>query len=408
MLENIRISFQSIFAHKLRSTLTMLGVIIGIAAIIAIVSMIEGQSEALKSNLVGMGNNTINVVYEDMSMMGEGYYNTSSYLSAPPVKADTIEQIRSFEIISGISLYHESWNAPAYHLANLSYPQSYGVDSAYFELFPVTMIEGRLLSQEELVGVSQVVMINEDVQSELFPDTSPIGQFIEVKGIPFRVVGTFTDKQEGSFFYGDWSEPKMYFPIGVWPLIEGFDAPTQIAVQASSSEHIQEAGMVAADLLNSDLSPFEMESAMYNVMDLQAIAEEIAAYNMTFALLLGGIASISLLVGGIGVMNIMLVSVTERTREIGIKKALGAKRHIILMQFLTEAIVLTSMGGVLGIAGGIGIAKVISVVIGMPFMISIPAIIGSLVFSMIVGIVFGILPSLKASNLQPVDALRYE
>ncbi len=386
----------------------MLGVIIGIAAIIAIVSMIEGQSEALKSNLVGMGNNTINVVYEDMSMMGEGYYNTSSYLSAPPVKADTIEQIRSFEIISGISLYHESWNAPAYHLANLSYPQSYGVDSAYFELFPVTMIEGRLLSQEELVGVSQVVMINEDVQSELFPDTSPIGQFIEVKGIPFRVVGTFTDKQEGSFFYGDWSEPKMYFPIGVWPLIEGFDAPTQIAVQASSSEHIQEAGMVAADLLNSDLSPFEMESAMYNVMDLQAIAEEIAAYNMTFALLLGGIASISLLVGGIGVMNIMLVSVTERTREIGIKKALGAKRHIILMQFLTEAIVLTSMGGVLGIAGGIGIAKVISVVIGMPFMISIPAIIGSLVFSMIVGIVFGILPSLKASNLQPVDALRYE
>ncbi|WP_368505019.1 ABC transporter permease [Alkalihalophilus sp. As8PL] len=408
MLENIRISFQSIFAHKLRSTLTMLGVIIGIAAIIAIVSMIEGQSEALKSNLVGMGNNTINVVYEESSMMGEGFYNTSSYLSAPPVKDETIEQIRSLDMVSGISLYHESWSAPAFHLTHFSYPQSIGVDEAYFDLFPVTLLEGRQLTEKELLGTAQVVMINEDVQSELFPETSPIGQFLEVKGMPFRVVGTFTDKSEDSLFYGDWTEPKMYFPRGVWPLIEGFDAPTQIAVQATSSEHIQEAGMLAADFLNNDLSAFEMETAMYNVMDLQAIAEEIAAFNMAFALLLGGIASISLLVGGIGVMNIMLVSVTERTREIGIKKALGAKRHIILMQFLTEAIVLTSIGGMLGIAGGIGIAKIISTIIGMPFMISIPAIIGSLVFSMLVGIVFGILPSVKASNLQPVDALRYE
>jgi putative ABC transport system permease protein len=408
VLENIRISFQSIFAHKLRSTLTMLGVIIGIAAIIAIVSMIEGQSEALKSNLVGMGNNTINVVYEEQSMMGEGYYNTSSYLSAPPVKEETIEQIKSLDIVNGISLYHESWNAPAFHLTQFSYPRAIGVDQAYFDLFPVTMAEGRPLTEDELTGTAQVVMINEDVRAELFPDKSPLGEFIEVKGIPFRVVGIFTEQTEESMFYGGWTEPKMYFPRGIWPFIEGFDAPTQIAVQATSSEHIQEAGMMAADFLNNDLSSADMETAMYNVMDLQAIAEEIAAFNMAFALLLGGIASISLLVGGIGVMNIMLVSVTERTREIGIKKALGAKRHIILLQFLTEAIVLTSIGGILGIAGGIGIAKIISTIINMPFMISIPAIVGSLIFSMLVGIVFGILPSLKASNLQPVDALRYE
>ncbi|WP_332697738.1 ABC transporter permease [Halalkalibacter lacteus] len=409
MLENIRISFQSIFSHKLRSVLTMLGVIIGIAAIIAIVSIIEGQSEALKSNLVGMGNNTINVVYEDMSMMGEGYYNTTSYLSAPPVKEETVEMIRSQSNVAGVSLYHESWNVMAFHQTNSAYPQIYGIDEGYFDLFPMTLVEGRQLSSNELTGTSQVVLINEDARNELFPEGEAVGQLIDMSGIPFRVVGVFTDKvEEDVFYYGDWTQPKMYLPRGVWPLLEGFEAPTQIAVQAISSEHIQEAGMMAADILNADLSPVDMQTAMYSVMDMQQIAEEMAAYNRTFALLLGGIASISLLVGGIGVMNIMLVSVTERTREIGIKKALGAKRYIILFQFLTEAIVLTSLGGALGIGGGIGIAKFISMITGMPFLISVPAIIGSLIFSMFVGIVFGLLPSLKASKLQPVDALRYE
>ncbi|MDT8860394.1 ABC transporter permease [Alkalihalobacillus sp. MEB130] len=409
MLENIRLSFQSIFAHKLRSVLTMLGVIIGIAAIIAIVSMIEGESEALKSNLVGMGNNTINVVYEDMSMMGEGYYSYTSHLTAPPVKEETVELIHSQPNVNGLSLYHETWSSGVFYQANMTYPQMYGVDQGYLDLFPITIVEGRQLTPVELLGKNQFVMLNEDARNELFPEGDALGKLIDLSGIPFQVVGVYTDKTtEDVYYYGDWTEPKLILPKGIWPLIAGYESPTQIAVQATSSEHIQEAGMMAADFLNADLSPADMATAMYSVMDMQAIAEEIAAYNRTFAMLLGGIASISLLVGGIGVMNIMLVSVTERTREIGIKKALGAKRHLILLQFLTEAIVLTSLGGVLGIAGGIGIAKLISMITGMPFMISIPAIIGSLLFSMVVGIVFGLLPSLKASKLQPVEALRYE
>lgn len=209
-------------------------------------------------------------------------------------------------------------------------------------------------------------------------------------------------------FEGDYANPVLYVPKKVWPLIEGFDAPTQIAVQADSSEHIQEAGVMAADLLNQGLSEAELEKAEYSVMDLQEIAQEVESFNQSFALLLGGIASISLLVGGIGVMNIMLVSVTERTREIGIKKALGAKRRVILFQFLTEAVVLTSIGGILGVLAGFGIAKLLTVIFPMPFIVSVPAVVGALIFSMAVGIIFGLLPSIKASKLQPVDALRYE
>lgn len=172
------------------------------------------------------------------------------------------------------------------------------------------------------------------------------------------------------------------------------------------TDAIEEAGQLTASMLNADLPDFE--TAQYRIPDLQAITADLEAANQAFAFLLGGIASISLLVGGIGVMNIMLVSVTERTREIGIKKALGAKRYMILLQFLTEAIVLTSVGGAIGVLLGIGGAKIISNIMDMPFYISISAIVGALVFSMLVGIIFGLLPSIKASKLQPVDALKYE
>ncbi|BAB07393.1 ABC transporter permease [Halalkalibacterium halodurans] len=413
MFEHIRISFQSIFAHKLRSALTMLGVIIGIAAIIAIVSIIEGQSEALKSSMIGLGNNTINVVYESTDMIrGRGedhyYYETTSYMAAPPIEEETVEAIRSYPMVNQISLYHESWNTQAYHMTNSSYPQMFGVDETFLELFPIYMVEGRTFRPGEFDSKNQIILISEGARDELFPDGDAVNQLVDLSGIPFRVVGVFSERTEVDWLYGGWSQPKIYVPKGVWPLLEGFDSPTQIAVQATSSDHIQEAGELAAIHLNSDLSPYEMEAAQYTVADMEAIAEEMAEFNRAFALLLGGIASISLLVGGIGVMNIMLVSVTERTREIGIKKALGAKRHVILLQFLTEAVVLTSLGGALGILLGLGGAKVISSFIGMPFIISLPAVIGGLLFSMIVGIIFGFLPSFKASNLQPVDALRYE
>ncbi|MGN7309871.1 ABC transporter permease [Alkalicoccobacillus gibsonii] len=409
MLENIKLSFQSIFAHKMRSILTMLGVIIGIAAIIAIVSMIQGQSEMLKSSIIGMGNNTIQVTYEDASMGGEEDYwgGGETYISAPPVSDETLEMITSDPLVDTIALFHKSWGVETYHQMNMSYPESVAVDSTYFDLFPVDIHEGRMLTEDELNASSQLVMINEDARMELFEGGEAVGKSIDIKGMPFRVVGVFSDqKSDSEFYYDDWTQPKIYLSKGIWPVVEGYDAPTQILVKAVGPDAIEEAGQLTAGMLNADLSG--METAQYRIPDLQAITADLEAANQAFAFLLGGIASISLLVGGIGVMNIMLVSVTERTREIGIKKALGAKRYMILLQFLTEAIVLTSVGGAIGVLLGIGGAKIISNIMEMPFYISISAIVGALVFSMLVGIIFGLLPSIKASKLQPVDALKYE
>lgn len=409
MLENIKLSFQSIFAHKMRSILTMLGVIIGIAAIIAIVSMIQGQSEMLKSSIIGMGNNTIQVTYEDASMGGEEdmWGSGETYISAPAISDETLEMITSDPLVDTIALFHKAWGVETYHQMNMSYPESIAVDSTYFDLFPVDIHEGRMLSEDELNSSSQLVMINEDARTELFEGGEAVGKSIDIKGMPFRVVGVFEDqKSDSEYYYDEWTEPKIYLSKGIWPIVEGYDAPTQILVKAVGPDSIEEAGQLTAGMLNADLSG--METAQYRIPDLQAITADLEAANQAFAFLLGGIASISLLVGGIGVMNIMLVSVTERTREIGIKKALGAKRYMILLQFLTEAIVLTSVGGAIGVLLGIGGAKIISNIMEMPFYISISAIVGALVFSMLVGIIFGLLPSIKASKLQPVDALKYE
>ncbi|MEK4565833.1 ABC transporter permease [Alkalihalobacillus sp. FSL R5-0424] len=410
MLENIKLSFQSIFAHKMRSILTMLGVIIGIAAIIAIVSMIQGQSEMLKSSIIGMGNNTIQVTYEDASLIGEeDYYwgGGETSITAPPISEDVLDQITTDPLVDTVALFHKTWSIDTYHQMNMSYPEPYAVDSTYFDLFPIDILEGRMLTDEELDGASQLVMINDGTRSELFEGEEAVGQTIDIKGTPFRVVGVFTDqKTGGDMFFDDYVQPKLYLSKGIWPVIGGYDAPTQILVKAVGPDAIEEAGQLTASMLNADLPDFE--TAQYRIPDLQAITADLEAANQAFAFLLGGIASISLLVGGIGVMNIMLVSVTERTREIGIKKALGAKRYMILLQFLTEAIVLTSVGGAIGVLLGIGGAKIISNIMDMPFYISISAIVGALVFSMLVGIIFGLLPSIKASKLQPVDALKYE
>lgn len=405
MLENIRISFQSIWGHKLRSSLTMLGVIIGIAAVIAIFAIIQGRSEDLKSNLIGMGNNTINVVFEEEDMYGEEgmWGGEMSNRSAPPIKQEAIEEILTYPNVNGMSIYYEGWQE-AYHLINVTHPRLLGIDERYLDLFPTTMVEGREFTEFDFASYNQVALINEVAMSELFPEGDALHQTIDIGGIPFKVVGIFSDAMEDSDWY--YPESTIYLPTTIWPLLNGFDAPMQVAVQASSSETIQEVGTMAADRLNMDLPPYE--TAIYQVADFERMMEEISQYDQAFAFILGGIASISLLVGGIGVMNIMLVSVTERTREIGIKKALGAKRYVILAQFLTESVVLTSIGGIIGILSGLGIAKAISVFANMPYFVSVPAIIGSFIFSMLIGIIFGILPSIKASKLQPVEALRYE
>ncbi|MGM7634374.1 ABC transporter permease [Bacillus sp. Hm123] len=415
MLDNLKLSFQSIFAHKMRSILTMLGVIIGIASIIAIVSMIEGQQESLKSSMVGTGNNSIAIMFQspeamamggsDMMMMGGGEEPPPDVI--PTITNEQLEEAMIPDLVKSVAVYYQTFSQ-VFYLNNLSDSELYAVDEKYFSIFPIEILQGRKIAPVEYENGSQVVMINESTRDALFPEESPINQVIEINKVPFRVVGVYADKksEENNMFMMDMDMGKIYVPKAAWPYLGSFNDIPQVLVQAFRSDDLETAGQAVAASLNSHLPT--TSTWQYGIPDLQQIMDDINEMNRAFTLLLGGIASISLLVGGIGVMNIMLVSVTERTREIGIKKALGAKRSVILWQFLTESAVLTSMGGVIGVLVGLGLAKAITYFANLPFAAPIPAIVGSVLFSMAVGIIFGLIPSMKAAKMKPIDALRYE
>jgi putative ABC transport system permease protein len=253
----------------------------------------------------------------------------------------------------------------------------------------------------------------------------PINKTIEISGNPFVVIG-IVDKDEDFqpiitsvddwyTYYGDENSGTIMLPDTIWPILYTYDEPYQVIVKAYSTEQMQDAGKKTQDYLNSfikstsdDGESDEDDSVKYKSEDILEKAKDLQKLQNSTSTQLIWIASISLLVGGIGVMNIMLVSVTERTKEIGLKKAIGARKGAILGQFLTEASVLTSLGGILGVLTGIALAYFISNVAEVPVAISVPAIIISVLFSMIIGIVFGLIPSIKAANLNPIDALRYE
>ena len=207
-------------------------------------------------------------------------------------------------------------------------------------------------------------------------------------------------------YYANQSAARVFVSSAMWPAIYSFDEPQNVSIRVSSTEAMTDAGKAVADILNARIT--ETTGIQYQAQDLLKQAEELQNLSNSTNSQLIWIASISLLVGGIGVMNIMLVSVTERTREIGLKKAIGAKKGRILWQFLTEAAVLTSMGGIVGVGAGIGLAEIISHMTSAPVAISFPSIVIAVVFSMIIGIIFGLLPSFKAANLNPIDALRHE
>lgn len=402
MIENIRLSFQSIFAHKMRSILTMLGVIIGIMAIIVIVSLIEGLSERTKQEMIGGGANTIAVMFQPKENKDGG----APPPDLPPINEEKLQQIRDQELVKNISVFFEN-QAQGFYLNKLSHPMIRGIDSTYFDLFPTQLVSGRMLTSSELTSRKNVTMINEVMQNELFPGEDAVGKIIEIQSVPFRVAGVFKKKgDDSSMMFAEWSQPEMFVSKNIWPLLYGFANSPNILVQAHKADDLQDAGMTASGILNQDLP--ENTDWGYSIPNMKEIMEQLKELNRVFMLLLGGIASISLLVGGIGVMNIMLVSVTERTREIGIKKALGAPRSVILFQFITESAVLTSMGGIIGILLGLGISKAVSYFVSFPFVISMPAIIGSVLFSMFVGILFGLLPSIKASRMNPIEALSHE
>lgn len=421
MFENIRLSFQGIWSHKMRSFLTMLGIIIGIGAIIAIVSTIEGTNELIKQNMVGNNRHTVTVqLYQD-----DYPYEISEWQPSPegiPIFTQRDrENILNIPNVVQAAFYHQrsEYDQTIYYQhKSLSSSQVLGIDSYYLTTAGYQLQSGRGFLEEDEKEKRQVVIIDDVVARSLFESENPIGKILEIHGEPFTIVGvcckvesdTLVINSEEDYWtyhqYGS-STGHVFLPKAVWGTVYQFDEAQCLILQASGTDEMTEAGKEAAQLLNTNMRVSD-SSISYRAKDLLAQAKQMQELQSSTNSMLIWVACISLLVGGIGVMNIMLVSVTERTREIGLKKAIGAKKSRILGQFLTEAAILTSLGGMLGVAAGIGLAQVISKMTLTPVAINAASVVVSVGFSTLIGIVFGLLPSISAANLDPIEALRRE
>lgn len=418
MLEDIRLAFQGIWNHKLRSALTMLGIIIGIGSIIAIVSTIKGMNEQIKKNLVGAGNDAVNVqLYQGDWPIDLQYQSLPD--GVPEISDETLQEVVELPEVETASLYHtrNEYDAVYRGAKSLSNSVILGIDRNYLDVYGYQVTKGRGLTDKDYSEGRKVALIDKTTAASLFDNADVIGRTIEIKGEPFVVVGMVAKKAESQpvinsmedyyRYMSDDQSGKIIIPDQVWPVIYQYDEPQNLVVRAKSTDDMTAAGEKSADILNAMLTVSD-DTVKYKGEDLLEQATQIQEISNSTNQQLIWIASISLLVGGIGVMNIMLVSVTERTGEIGLKKALGARKRRILTQFLTEAAVLTLLGGIIGVLGGIALAYIISKVSAVPVAISGVSIVIAVLFSTLIGIIFGLIPSVKAANMNPIEALRHE
>ena len=415
MFENMRLAFQGIWSHKLRSILTMLGIIIGIAAIITIVSTIKGTNEQIKENLIGAGNNVVTV-----QLNQAGYPYDLSWNAVPAgvrtVSEETRQELEAIRGAQKVSLYTSRNYAEQVYYQNTQFNGSvYGIDENYLSVYGYQVKNGRGFTESDFVNFRKVVLVDATAVNNLFGGINPVGEAVELQGDVFTVVGVVDlsdsfaptiNSINDYWLYANTSSGTIYMPSSVWPTAYQFDEPQNVAIKVDSTDDMASVGKAAADILTEKQIMDKQSDFDYRSQDMLEQAQQLQSMSESTNMQLVWIASISLIVGGIGVMNIMLVSVTERTSEIGLKKALGAKKRRIRMQFLTEAAVLTSLGGLIGVASGIGLAQLISKMMQIPVSVSIPAILISVVFSTVIGVVFGLVPAIKAANLNPIDALR--
>ena len=418
MRENIKLSLQGIWSHKMRSMLTMLGIIIGIASIIAIVSTITGNSEMIKESLIGSNNNVVTVSLYDGEWAYDMQWNGNPE-GILPLDDDFKKDLEAIDTVDKVSFYNSRENSDnsIYRLETSFTGGIYGVDDSYFDLYRYQVTNGRKFLKSDYEKIRKVVLLDDTAASSLFPGEKPLGQVVEIGGEPFTVVGIVSlektvnlniNSVSDYYTYANNSSGKMFVTSSVWPMVYRFDEVQNVAVKAVNTDAMTKAGKAVADAVNERLGLTSESQYIFKSQDLLKQAEQLQSMSNATNQQLIWIAGISLLVGGIGVMNIMLVTVTERTQEIGLKKAIGARKRMILGQFLTEAAVLTSLGGILGVIFGIITAKLLSKIIGIPTGLSIPSMIIAVLFSMCIGLIFGFLPARKAANLNPIDALRSE
>jgi putative ABC transport system permease protein len=384
----------------MRSILTALGIIIGVAAVIAMVSIGNGAKSQVEASIASLGQNIISVFPGSATTGGmHGGWGSASSL--------TVDEALSIRReISGIVAVSPEMRDRQQVLANgLNWNSSVnGEDVTYLDIRLWTIAEGEMFTEADVNSAAKVCVIGQTVVAKLFLDGDPVGRSLRIRNLPFKIVGVL--KAKGFNYFGSDQDDVVIIPYtSHLKRIARRPNLNSIIIQAESPDQMTRIQQDVTDFLQQRRNGRDPD---FTVRNQQELAEAATATTKTMTMLLGAIAGVSLIVGGIGIMNIMLVSVTERTREIGIRLAVGAHGRDVLTQFLVEAIILSVMGGTLGILLGVGSSQLISRLNGWPVLISTSAIFGAVAFSAAIGVFFGFYPARKAAQLDPIEALRYE
>jgi len=396
----IKVALRALMRNTMRSILTALGIIIGVGAVIAMVSIGNGAKAQVEAQVASLGQNVITVFSGSMSSGGmRGGWGSSPSLTIED--AEAIE--REVTGIVGVSPEVRDRNQV---LANgLNWNTSVNGESPdYPDIRSWKIASGAMFSDQDVRSVAKVCVIGKTVADQLFANSDPVGQTLRIRNIPFKVLGVLDSK--GFNLFGQDQDDAVLVPYtSHMKRLSRRSYISSILIQAASADVIDKVQKDITEVLTQRRKGREPDFTVRNQVEL---AQTATATTQTMTLLLAAIASVSLLVGGIGIMNIMLVSVTERTREIGIRLAIGAHGSDVLMQFLIEATILSSLGGVIGILLGIGSSQLVSHLNGWPVLVSTASVVIAFVFSAAVGMFFGFYPARKAAQLDPIDALRYE
>lgn len=398
-------SFNTLTVNKMRTSLAVLGIVIGIGSVIALISLGQGTAQSIQSQIQGLGANLLTV---SPGAQRTGAVRGAQGGSNSLTLEDAVAIATSAEITTIKNVSPEfSRRAQITTGANNTNTQVIGVTPPYAEVHKLVVDLGSFISDRDVTDGTKVAVLGPQVVTDLFgAGVSPIGQAIRVSGQTLTVVGTTVSKGGTGFQNQD---DIVYIPLSTaQKQIFGSDYLSTIALEAKSPDVMTAAQNEVGYFLLARHKFNDPSQADFSIFSQQDILNTATSATGVFTSLLSGIAAISLLVGGIGIMNIMLVTVTERTREIGLRKALGAKKRVIIIQFLTEAIILTFSGGLFGILLGVLISKVISNMISVPFVLSPGSVFLAFAVSVGIGIIFGWYPAQKASNMQPIEALRYE